>query len=165
MAKENSFDIVSQIDFQEVDNAVNQTLREIAVRYDLKNTSSKVILDRKDKLVEVTAPDEFKLKSIIDILQSRLVKRDISLKALKFQKIVPSMSGTVSLKIDLINGISDEESRAITKMIKSSKTKVKVKIEGDRLRVSAQSKDILQQAIGLIKEKDWDIPLQFINYR
>ena len=135
------------------------------MRYDLKNTNSKVVLDRKEKLVEVTAPDEFKLKSIIDILQSKLVKRGISLKALKFQKVVPSTSGTISLKIDLINGISDEESRAITKMIKSSKTKVKVKIEGDRLRVAGQSKDILQQAIGLIKERDWDIPLQFVNYR
>ncbi len=165
MGKDFSFDVVSQLDFQEVDNAVNQTAREITVRYDLKNTNSKIALEKKEKKIEITAPDEFRLKSVVDILQSKLVKRNISLEALRFQKVVSSVGGTVSLRIDLIDGLSDEETRAITKSIKKAKYKVKVKIEGDSLRVSSPSKDALQQVMSLVKKENWGLPVQFTNYR
>ena len=165
MAKEHSFDIVSQLDFQEVDNAVNQAIREVNVRYDLKDSNCKLNLDKKNREITITAPDEFKLRSVIDILQSKLIKRDISLKALKYQKITSGLGGTASLKIDLVDGLSQESTKAISKIIKSAKAKVKVKIENNSIRASSQSKDALQQIIRFIKEEDLDIPLQFVNYR
>ncbi len=165
MVKEHSFDIVSRLDFQEVDNAINQARREISVRYDLKNIRSKLVFDKKNKEVEISAPDEFKLKSVVDILQSKLVKRGISLKALKYRKVLPSLGGTVSLRIDLIDGVSSEKSKEIGKVIKSYNPKVKVKVEGDKIRVFSRGKDTLQQIISVIKEKDFDLPLQFVNYK
>ena len=165
MSKEFSFDVVSELDFQEVDNAVNQTTREIAVRYDLKNSNSKIVLDKKSKHIEIGSQDEFKLKSVVDILQSKLVKRSISLEALRFQKVVSSLGGSVSVTIDMVDGLSDEETKAITKSLKRNKYKVKVKIDGDRLRISSQSKDSLQEAMGFIKSESWGVPLQFTNYR
>ncbi len=165
MAKEYSFDIVSQLDFQEVDNAVNQSIREVSVRYDLKGSNCKLNLDKKNREITITAQDEFKLKSVLDILQSKLIKRDISLKALKYEKITSGLGGTASLKIDLVDGLSQENTKAIGKIIKSAKAKVKVKIESNSLRASSQSKDALQQVMRLIKEEDLDIPLQFVNYR
>lgn len=165
MAKENSFDIVSELSLQEVDNGVNQAMREISVRYDLKNSRSRIDLDKEKKEIQISAPDEFKLKSVVDVLQSKLVKRGISLKALKYQKVVPSLGGTVSLKVDLIDGLPSEKCREIGKMIRDSKLKVKVQVEGEKVRVSSASKDLLQQVIGIIKERDFDLPVQFVNYR
>ena len=165
MAKENSFDIVSELNMQEVDNGVNQAVREISVRYDLKDSKSKISLDKTKKEIEIVSPDEFKLKSIMDVLQSKLFKRGISLKVLKYQKVVSSLGGTVSLKVDLVDGLPSEKCREMAKLVRDSKLKVKVQVEGEKVRVSSPSKDILQQVMGIIKEKDFDIPLQFVNYR
>jgi len=165
MAKENSFDIVSELNMQEVDNGVNQAVREISVRYDLKDSKSKISLDKTKKEIEIVSPDEFKLKSIMDVLQSKLFKRGISLKVLKYQKVVSSLGGTVSLKVDLVDGLPSEKCREIAKLVRDSKLKVKVQVEGEKVRVSSPSKDILQQVMGIIKEKYFDIPLQFVNYR
>lgn len=165
MAKENSFDIVSKLDLQEVDNGINQATREINVRYDLKNTKSTLVLDKNKKEIQISAPDEFKLRSVVDVMQSKLVKRGISLKALKYQKVVLSLGSTVSLKIDLIDGLPSEKSKEIAKAIRDSKLKVKVQVESEKVRVSGQSKDVLQQVISILKEKDFDLPLQFENYR
>ncbi len=165
MAKDNSFDIVSELDMQEVDNGVNQTVREISVRYDLKDSKSKVALDKTTKQIEIVSADEFKLKSIMDVLQSKLFKRGISLKALKYQKVVSSLGGAVSLKVDLVDGLPTEKCKEISKLVRDSRLKVKVQVEGEKVRVSSPSKDALQQVMGIIKEKDFDIPLQFVNYR
>lgn len=165
MAKEHSFDIVSVLDMQELDNAVNQTTREIHVRYDLKNTNSKVVLDKNTKQVHVAAADEYRLKSVVDVLQSKVIKRGISLKALKYQKVVPSLGGAVSLNIDVVDGLSSEKAREVAKVIRDTKLKAKGQVEGEKVKVSSPSKDVLQQLIKVFKEKDFDIPLQFVNYR
>jgi len=165
MAKECSFDIVSQLDLQEVDNGVNHAMREISVRYDLKNSKSNVEFDKKEKEIRISAPDDFKLKSVIDVLQSKLVKRGISLKAIKYGKVTSALGGTVSVNAELINGMSSEKCREIAKVIREEYPKCKVQVEGEKVKVASKSRDVLQQVIALLKEKDFDIPIQFINYR
>lgn len=163
MAKEHSFDIVSQVNLQEVDNAIQQAKREIETRYDFKGSVSAIT--REDQQLTVVSDDEYKLKSVIDILQSKLIKRDVSLKALNYRKVEPAAGGTVRQKIDLVNGIEQEQAKKISKRIKDAKLKVQVQIQGDQLRVSGKSRDDLQRAIQQVKDADIEIPLQFINYR
>lgn len=162
-AKDNSFDVVSKIDMQEVNNAVNQTIKEIQQRYDFKGSKSTVTLNE-DKIT-IISDDDFKLRSVIDILQSKMVKRNVSLKALEYGKIEAAAGDTVRQVITLQSGISKEKAKDITKLIKESKLKVQAQYQDDQVRVTGKSKDDLQQAIQLLKERDLGIDLQFINFR
>lgn len=165
MAKESSFDIVSNLDLQEVDNAVNQAKKEVMNRYDLKSTKSEIALDKEGLRISITTDNDMALRAVVDILQSKMVKRSISLKALDLGKIKPAAAGRVSQDIVLVSGISADKAREINQLIKNSKIKVRSQVEGDKLRIVAKSKDLLQETIILIKEADVDIPLQFVNFR
>ncbi len=164
MASENSFDIVSKVDLQEVSNAIQQALKEIHQRFDLKDSHSNIELEGKDALV-LTSADDFKLKAVTDILQAKLVKRGVPLKALDFGKIEPAASSTVRQKVTMQQGIPTEKAKEIVKFIKDSKKKVQGSIQGDFVRVSGKDRDTLQQIIALLKQKDFGIDMQFTNYR
>lgn len=163
MAKDNSFDIVSEINLQEVDNAIQQTKREIENRYDFKGSKSE--LKRDENKLTVTSEDEYKINSVIDILQSKLIKRNVSIKALHYGKVEAAAGGMARQHIDLVQGIDQEHAKKITKLIKESKIKVQVQIQGEQLRVSGKNRDDLQQVIQLVREANLDIPVQFVNYR
>ena len=165
MAAESSFDIVSKIDLQEVKNAVEQALKELGQRFDFKGSKSEILLDEKNKEISVGSDDEYKLKSVLDILQSKLVKRGISLKALTYGKIEPALSGTVRQKISLQQGIPSEKAKEIVRVIKDLKFKVQSQIQGDQVRVTGKNKDDLQAVIKHLREKDFGIDMQFTNYR
>jgi cyclic-di-GMP-binding protein len=161
---ENSFDIVSKVDMQEVSNALQQALKEIHTRYDLKDSKSDIHLDDKQSLV-LSSADEYKLKAVNDVLQSKLVKRGVSLKSLTYGTIEPAAGSTVRQKVDLQQGIPIEKAREIVKLVKNSKLKVQASIQGDFVRVSGKDRDTLQQVIALIKQSDFGIDMQFTNYR
>jgi uncharacterized protein YajQ (UPF0234 family) len=163
LAKDNSFDVVSRLDLQEVDNAVNQAVREMANRFDFKGSKSTIVLNE-DNLV-ITADDDFKLKSVREILEQKLVKRGVSLKALVYGKPEKAAGDTVRQKVDLIQGIDKDRAREMTKLIKNSKLKVQAAIQDNQLRVTAKNRDDLQAVIRLLKDNDFGIPLQFVNYR
>ncbi len=165
MAKEESFDIVSQVDMQEADNAVQQAVKEIAQRYDLKDTGSKLTLDKHAATVTVSAPSEFVVGQIVDMLGSKLFKRGIDLKALDWGTLETASGGTVRRTATIVNGIEMELARRINKEIREEKFKVKVQIEGDKLRVFSASRDELQAVITFVKAQDYGIPLQFTNRR
>jgi len=160
---ENSFDIVSKVDLQEVSNALQQALKEIHTRYDLKDSKSDIHLD-KDSLV-LSSADEYKLKAVNDVLQTKLVKRGVSLKSLTYGAIEPAAGSTVRQKVELQQGIPIEKAREIAKLVKNSKLKVQASIQGDFVRVSGKDRDTLQQAIAMIKQSDFGIDMQFTNYR
>lgn len=166
MAKENSFDIVSEFDRQELVNAIDQTKRDISSRFDLKNSKSDVVLDG-DKSVVVTTEDETKLRNIYDILQSKLVKRGLSIKILDPQKIEDALGGTVKQVFNLRKGLTQELAKKIISDIKDSKLKVQASIQGEQVRVTGKSRDDLQSVIALLRENadKYDYPLQFQNYR
>ena len=161
---ENSFDIVSKVDLQEVSNAVQQALKEIHTRYDLKDSKSDVQLDAKEGLV-LTSADEYKLKAVNDILQGKLFKRGVSLKSLTYGTIEPAAGSTVRQKVSLQQGIPIEKAREIVKLVKNSKLKVQASIQGDFVRVSGKDRDALQEVIALLKQSDFGIDMQFTNYR
>jgi uncharacterized protein YajQ (UPF0234 family) len=163
MAKDNSFDIVSEIDMQEVDNAVQQALKEIETRYDFKGSKSEI--RREEAVLTVSSDDEYKLNSVIDILQSKFIKRNISLKAMKYGKIESAAGGTIRQKVDLVQGIDQDNAKIITKLVRDSKLKVQAQIQGDQLRISGKNRDDLQQVMQMIKEADTPIAIQFTNYR
>jgi uncharacterized protein YajQ (UPF0234 family) len=163
MAKENSFDIVSQVDLQEVNNAVNQAVKELKNRFDFKGSKSEINYDGKQ--ITLIGDDEFKLKNVVDILEARLVKRGINLKALRYGKIEPAARDTVRQRVDLIQGLDRDIARVITKLVKDSKLKVQASVQGDQVRISGKNRDDLQEIIKILKETDFDIPLQFVNYR
>jgi uncharacterized protein YajQ (UPF0234 family) len=165
MAKEESFDIVSQVDMQEVDNAVQQTAKELTQRYDLKDTKSSVDLDKHEATITVKAPSDFVAKQIIDVLGSKLFKRGIELSALQWGTPETASGGSVRQTAEIVNGIEAELARRINKEIREEKFKVKVQIEGDKLRVFSSSRDELQAVIGFVKAKDYGIPLQYTNRR
>ena len=164
MAETNSFDIVSKIDIQEVKNAVDQTTKEIRQRFDLKGTKSDIRLEEEKEII-VASDDEYKLKAVLDILQSKLVKRGVSLKALVYEKLEKALGGTARQKITLQQGISSEKAKEVTKEIRDAKFKVQAQIQGDQVRVSGKNKDDLQSVINLLRSKDFGIDLQFVNYR
>lgn len=166
MAKDPSFDIVSEFDKQELINALDQVRRELSTRFDLKDSSSDITLDE-DKSLTITTKDEMKLKNIYDIIQSKLSKRNLSLKILDPQKIENALGGNVKQEIKLKKGLTTEEAKKITGFVKDTKLKVQASIQGDSVRVSGKSRDDLQQIIKVIKEKAdlIDAPLQFTNYR
>lgn len=165
MATEHSFDIVSKIDLQEVKNAVEQALKEVGQRFDFRGSKSEIILDEKAKEILLGSDDEYKLKSLIDILQSKLVKRSISLKALTYGKIEPGLGGTAKQKISLQQGIPSEKAKEIVKAIKDMKLKVQSQIQGDQVRISGKNKDDLQAVINSLREMEFGIDMQFTNYR
>lgn len=165
MAKDQSFDVVSQVDMQEVDNAVQQASKELVQRYDLKDTGSKIVLDRHASTLVVTAPSDFVLKQVIDVLNTKFVRRDIDLKAVQWGKEEAAAGGTVRVAGQLVHGIDAEIARKINKDIRDGFKKVKVQIEGDKVRIFSPSRDELQNVIHFLKEKDYGIPLQFVNYR
>ena len=163
MAQDYSFDVVSQFDRQELVNAVNQAQREIATRYDFKDTGASIELGERE--ITLHGPTDFKLKAMVDVLQSKLIKRQLSLKILKPGPIEPAAKGTVRQKLELQQGIDDELARNLVKQIKLVSPKVQPRIQGDAIRVSSREKDLLQQVIQTLKASETPVPLQFINYR
>lgn len=163
MAKENSFDIVSKTDFAEVTNAINQTMKEVSQRFDFKGSKASVELTGKDLLL--TAEDETRLRNMNDILQSKLVKRGVSLKALDYQKIEPAAGGTVRQVVKVQQGIPVEKGKEIVKFIKEMKFKVQASIQGETVRVSGKDRDALQEVIAALKARDFGIDMKFDNYR
>ena len=164
MAAENSFDIVSNVELPEVTNAIQQALKEITQRYDLKGSHSDIQFDGKDEIV-LTSADEYKLKAVIDVLQSKLVKRNVSLKSMTYGKIEQAAGATVRQKVKLQQGIAIEKAREIVKTIKDSKKKVQASINGDIVRVTGKDRDSLQDIIALLRNTDFGIDVQFTNYR
>jgi cyclic-di-GMP-binding protein len=165
MAEMNSFDIVSEINLQEVDNAVNQARKEIAQRYDFKGSASSIELNQKEKLVTLISDDEFRLKSVIDILQNKLIKRGVPLKALEYGAVGAGTGGTVRQVITLRVGIDKDNARLLVKMIKDTKLKVQAQIMDDQVRVSGKNKDDLQAVMKMLRESDLKFAVQFTNYR
>ena len=163
MASENSFDVVSKFDRQELVNAIDQTVREIGTRYDLKNTGSRVELG-KDR-IEMTSASEFTLTAVRDLLLTKVARRGLSTKILDFGKVEPAAKGTVRQMVTLRQGIEQDLARQIVKLVRDKQPKLKAQIQGDAVRVSGASKDQLQGAIKLLKEQDYPVPLQFVNYR
>lgn len=158
-----SFDVVSQVDRQEIDNAVNQTRKEISQRYDFKGTKTTIDID-KDSL-HVVSDDDFKVKAVVDVLQSKFVRRGISLKALVYGKIEPAAGGLAKQTITVQQGIDADHARQIVKLVKDTKLKVQTQIQADQLRISGKKRDDLQQVLQLLKAQDLDLPLQFVNFR
>jgi uncharacterized protein YajQ (UPF0234 family) len=162
---ENTFDIISKIDLNEVLNAVHQTSKEVQTRYDLKDTKSTVELNEKEHKILLASSDEYKLKAITEILGQKLVKRNVPLKGLEYGTVTSASGGAVRQEIKLQQGISTEKARDIVKLIKDSKLKVQASIQGDVVRISGKDRDTLQQAIALLRGKDFGIDMQFTNYR
>ena len=163
MAAENSFDIACKIDMQEVANALDQARREIATRYDLKGAKNEITQEKTD--ITLLSADEMKLKAVVDILQSKLHKRGVPLKALTFGTVESAAGGAVRQKIELQQGIPTDKAREIVKLIKEMKLKVQASIQEDQVRVSGKNRDDLQTIIAMLRDKDLGIALQFVNYR
>ncbi len=163
MAKENSFDIVSKTDYAEMTNALNQTNKEISQRFDFKGSKAKVELKEKD--LELTAEDDTRLRNMNDILQGKILKRGISLKALDYQKIEPAAGGTVRQAVKVQQGIPIEKAKEVVKFIKDHKFKVQASIQGETVRVSGKDRDTLQEVMAKLKGNDFGIDMQFDNYR
>lgn len=164
MAQQNTFDIVSQIDHAEVVNAVNQAMKEVQTRFDFKGSKSNLELEGQEAIV-MASDDEYKLKSLNDILQSKFVKRGVPLKGLTYGKIEPALGGTVRQRITLQQGIPQEKAKEIVKFIKETKLKVQASIQGDMVRVAGKDRDVLQEVISALRAHDFDIDMQFTNYR
>jgi cyclic-di-GMP-binding protein len=162
---DNSFDVVSKIELPEVMNAVQQAAKEIHQRYDLKDSKSTIELKEKDNKILLASADEFKLKAVIDILQSKLVKRNVPLKGLSYGEIIPAAGSSVKQEITLQQGIAIEKAREIVKTVKDSKLKVQASIQGDFVRIAGKDRDTLQSAIALLRGHDFGIDMQFTNYR
>jgi uncharacterized protein YajQ (UPF0234 family) len=165
MADQFSFDVVSQVNFQEVKNAIEQATKEIRQRFDFKDSKTELTLKEKEKELVVVSDDEYKLKAVIEILKAKLAKRNVSLKALTYGAVEPSLGGTVRQTITIQSGISDEKAKAIAKEVRDSKRKAQAQIQGEQVRILSKSKDELQAVITLLKAKDFGVDLQFINYR
>jgi cyclic-di-GMP-binding protein len=163
MASDASFDIVSRIDQQELDNALNQTRREIENRFDFKN--SKTSIENDDKKVTIVTDDELKLKNVVDVLQGKAVKRGIDIKSFDFGKVEPAANSTVRQVITLRNGIPKDKSKPLMERIKALKLKVNAQYQDEQIRVTGKSRDDLQSVIADLKAMDYELPLQFVNYR
>lgn len=163
MAKENSFDIVSKVDDAEITNAINQTIKEVRQRFDFKGSNAN-IQQEKEELI-LTAEDDMRLRNMNDILQQKLVRRNVPLKAFSYEKVEPAAGGTVRQHVKIQQGIPQEKAKEIVKFIKDSKLKVQASIQGDTVRVSGRDRDTLQDAIAKLKANDFGIDMQFTNYR
>jgi cyclic-di-GMP-binding protein len=164
MAAENSFDIVSKVDMQEVRNAIDQAVKEVRTRFDLKDSHSEIRLEGEDA-IQLASVDEYKLEAVKEILRQKLVKRGVSLKALTFGKVEPAAGSSVRQKISLQQGIAAEKAKEIVRIIKDSKKKVQASIQGDTVRVAGKDRDALQEVIALLRGRDLGIDMQFTNYR
>jgi hypothetical protein len=162
---DHSFDIVSKVDMQEVINAIQQAMKEISQRFDFRGSKSDINLDKGKNEISIVSDDDYKLKSVIDILEGKFVKRKVPLKALNYGKIEAALSGTVKQIVTLQEGIPTEKSKEIVKMIKNTKLKVQSEIQKDQLRVRAKKIDDLQSVMQFLKEKDLGIHVDFMNYR
>jgi uncharacterized protein YajQ (UPF0234 family) len=165
MAKQNSFDVVSKVEMDEVKNAVNQALKEVFQRFDLKGSNSSIELNDKEGKLVLASAEEYGLKAVTDILQSKLVKRGVSLKALNYGPVEPAAKSSLRQTITLQRGIPTEKAREIVKIIKKSKLKVQAAIQEDSVRISGKDRDTLQEVIALLKGEDLGIDMQFENYR
>ena len=163
MAKENSFDIVSKTDYAEITNALNQTTKEVSQRFDFKGSKATVVLSDKDLIM--TAEDDTRLRNMNEILQSKFIKRGISLKALDYQTIEPAAGGTVRQTVKIQQGIPIEKAKEVVKFIKDAKLKVQPSIQGETVRVSGKDRDVLQETIAALKAHDFQIDMQFDNFR
>jgi uncharacterized protein YajQ (UPF0234 family) len=162
---DNSFDVVSLIEMPEVNNAIQQAMKEVTTRYDLKDSKSSMELNEKEKKLTLTSADDYKLKAITEILQSKLIKRSVPVKNLTYGVVTPAAGSTVKQEVTLTSGIPIEKARDVVKKIKDSKLKLQASIQGDLVRVSGKDRDTLQQAIALLKGADFGIDLQFTNFR
>jgi uncharacterized protein YajQ (UPF0234 family) len=165
MAQDNSFDIVSKVDMQEVRNAIDQAIKEIRQRFDLKDSHSEVKLAEDDKEIQLASANEYKLEAVKDILGQKLVKRGVSLKNLTFGKVEPATGQSVRQKVSLQQGIPIEKAKEIVKLVKESKKKAQASIQGDTVRISSKDRDELQSIIAMLRAKDMGVDLQFTNYR
>lgn len=164
MAKDTfSFDIVSQVDMQEVSNALDQARREIAQRFDFKNTGTS--LDRDDKLIELRSSTEDRMKAALEVLKEKLVRREVPVKALSEGPVLAAAKGTVRRSLHIVQGISEEKARELTKFVKGTGLKVQSQVQGDQVRIVGKKKDDLQAVIRTVKEHDFGIALQFVNFR
>ncbi|HEV1284625.1 MAG TPA: YajQ family cyclic di-GMP-binding protein [Bryobacteraceae bacterium] len=162
---DNSFDVVSKIELPEVSNAIQQALKEIQQRYDLKGSNSTIQLVEKDNKIQLASADDFKLKAVIEILEQKLIKRKVSLKGLEYGVVTPATGSSVRQEIKLQQGIDADKARKIVQAIKDSKKKVQVSIQGDLLRVAGKDRDTLQEVMHLLRSGDFGLDLQFINFR
>ena len=160
-----SFDIVSEVDLQEVDNAVNQAIKELSQRYDFKNSKASIAFDRKEKKITLIADDDFKLRALTDILTTRLAKRSVSIKALKFNDPEKAFEGYLRQQVEICMGIDKERAKELAGIIKGLGAKVQTQIEGDKIKVSSVKKDELQTVIAHLRGLDFSLPLNFCNYR
>jgi cyclic-di-GMP-binding protein len=165
MPQDFSFDVVSKVDLQEVSNAVQQASKEIATRFDFRGSASKVELSEKELELVLTSDDEHKMKSVVDILETKLVRRGVAVKAIDYGKVEPAAGGTVRQVAKIQQGIPSEKAKEIVRAIKDRKLKVQAAIQADQVRVSGRVKDELQSAMALLRERDFGLPLQFTNYR
>lgn len=165
MATDNSFDVVSKVDLPEVNNAIQQAMKEIITRYDLKDSKSNIEFREKDLKLVLTSADDFKLRAITDILQGKLVKRGVPIKNLAYGKIEPASGATVRQEVTLQQGIPIEKAKQIVAVIKDSKKKAQASINGDLVRVASKDRDVLQEIIALLRGGDFGVELQFTNYR
>ncbi|HEY5388076.1 MAG TPA: YajQ family cyclic di-GMP-binding protein [Thermoleophilia bacterium] len=163
MAKEASFDVVSRADINEVRNAVNMAQKEIATRYDFKKSVSAITLE--GETLVLVSDDDGKLKQVVDVLEDKLVRRKVPLKALQYGKVEEALGGSVRQRAPIAQGIPDDKIKAMNKLLRQRFKKVKSQIQGDTLRVFSASKDELQDAMAALREEDWGVPLQFVNYR
>ncbi len=163
MAKESSFDIVSVVEMPEVTNAIHQAEKEIEQRFDFKGSKSEIRLEQ-DKIVLIS-DDDFKLQNVVDILESKLVKRGVSLRSLSYGKVQPAAGDTVRQEANIVQGIDQDKAKKINKLIKDSKIKVNGSIQGDQIRVTGKNKDDLQAVISMLKQQDLGFEIQFVNYR
>jgi cyclic-di-GMP-binding protein len=165
MADEYSFDVVSKVDMQVMDDAINAANKEMQVRFDFRGSISKFELDKKAGTITMTSDDEGKLKSVVEILRSRIAKKGIDQKALDFQKIEAALGANVRQVVKITQGIASDKAKSMVADIKSAKIKVTASIQSDQLRVTSKSKDTLQEAMALLRSKDYGVPLQFTNFR
>jgi uncharacterized protein YajQ (UPF0234 family) len=165
MAEVNSFDVVSKVDMQEVKNAIDQALKEIHQRFDFKGTKTELTLKEKESELGIVSDDDYKLKSVVDIVKAKLVKRNVSVKAFSFGAVEPALGGTVRQVAKIQNGLTAEKAKEIIKQLKDGKFKAQAQIQGDQVRVQGKSRDELQTVIAFLKSRDFGIDLQFVNYR
>jgi uncharacterized protein YajQ (UPF0234 family) len=165
MADVNSFDVASKVDMQEVKNALDQVMKEIRQRFDFKGTKTELTLKENESELVLVSDDEYKLKSVVDIVKARLIKRNVSVRAFAFGPVEPALGGTVRMVAKIQNGLASEKAKEIARVIKDGKLKVQAQIQGEQVRVQGKSKDELQAAIALLKSQDFGIDLQYVNYR
>jgi uncharacterized protein YajQ (UPF0234 family) len=164
MAADNSFDVVSKVELQEVKNAIDQASKEVHARFDLKDSKSKIELEGTET-IQLASQDEYKLQAVVEILSQKLVKRGVSLKNLEFEKIEPASNSSVRQKIKLVQGIPSDKAKIIVAAIKDSKKKAQASIQGDTVRVVSKDRDVLQDVMALLRGKDIGVELQFVNFR